>query len=221
MNHVQGRGLSFATFICSWKVFHHEEEQVSARWTLPRSSIVSAAVATSAAATYVRVDGNPNLRRHLRYTAAPGTVLACGDEADTRMRGAAAGTGFCSDQLKVVACVSAGVTCVQDKAVTVGCDAQLGKALDVCAAGLDPFQPSICDLAGDALGSALRAASGCPGGLRRVCTDSLASTLGVTAYYEAASCAISSATMATWLRATMCVTPKKAQAFADCIIACR
>jgi hypothetical protein len=142
---------------------------------------------------------------------------------DTLAMSTAASEAGCSDQFKdVVACVSTNLTCVQDEAVTVGCDAEQD-ALDVCAAGLDPFRPSLCDLAADAL-DAKFAVCGVlllPAPSPSVCTDSLGWTLGcVTACYKAVSCAYLQCDDGD-VDACDDVSPEEGKAFADCIIACR
>ena len=147
-------------------------------------------------------------------------LAACEDEATTSS--AAANEAGCSDQFHdVVACVSANMTCVQDKAVTTGCDAEQ-EALDVCAAGLDPFQPSICELASEDLDAKYAA---CGVRLPRAtpppaCTDSVGKTLDcVTTCYQAVSCAYLQCAGGD-MAACDTVSPEEAQAFADCIVAC-
>ena len=187
--------------------------------------LVGAAVATGCggSGTIIVVDPVSSICQDIcACTRCTSSDLAtCEDGAN--MNGAAASEAGCSDQFQaVVACVSANVTCVQNEAVIVGCDAQQ-KALDVCAAGFDPFQPSVCDLAADAL-DAKYADCGVrlpPATPRRVCTDTLASTLDcVTKCYEAVSCAYLQCEDGD-MAACDDVSPKEAQAFADCIITCR
>jgi hypothetical protein len=148
-------------------------------------------------------------------------LQACEDDA-IAMSGAAAEDGCSAEFEDVVACVSANVTCVQDKAVTAGCDAEQA-ALDACAAGLEPFEPSACDLASDALDPKY-AACGLvppPATPRAACTDSLASTLDcVATCYEAASCGYLQCDAGNMV-ACDDVSPEETQAFADCIITCR
>jgi hypothetical protein len=222
MNHVQGRGFSFATFIALGRSFIMKKNSFGA---VVFALLVGAAVATGCGGsdTIIVVDPVTSICEDIcactRCTR--NDLAACEDETNTSW--AAASEAGCSDQFQnVVACVSANVTCVQDEAVTVGCDAQQ-EALDVCAAGLDPFRPSICDLAGDAL-DAKYAACGVrlpPATPRRVCTDSLASTLDcVTACYEAVSCAYLQCDDGD-VAACDEVAPDEALAFADCIVACR
>jgi hypothetical protein len=148
-------------------------------------------------------------------------LAACED--DIFAISSAASEDGCSDQFEdVVACVSANLVCVEDEAVTLGCDAEQD-ALDICAAGLDPFEPSVCDLADDALDAKYAAC-----GLRllqvapvRVCTDSLGWTLDcVVTCYEAVSCAYLQCDAGD-VAACDDVSPEEALEFADCILACR
>jgi hypothetical protein len=148
-------------------------------------------------------------------------LAACEDDAFAMS--AAADEAGCSDQFEdVVACVSANLVCVEDEAVAVGCDAEQ-EALDICAAGLDPFEPSVCDLADDAL-DAKYAACGLrlpPAAPSSVCTDSLAWTLDcLVTCYEAVSCVYLACDEGD-VAACDDVSPDEALAFADCIIACR
>ena len=147
-------------------------------------------------------------------------LATCEDDAYTSS--AAAKEVGCFDQfLDVLACVSAHVTCDQGQAVTLGCDTEQ-EALDSCAAGLDPFQPSVCELAADAL-DAKYAACGVqppPATSPSVCTHALGSTLDcVATCYEAASCTYLQCDDGD-MKACDDVSPEEAQAVADCIIAC-
>lgn len=148
-------------------------------------------------------------------------LAACEDDAIASS--VAANEAGCSAEFEeVVACVSGHVTCEGDRAVTLGCEAAQ-EALDICAAGLDPFVPSVCELAADAL-DAKYAACGLellPTTSPAVCTDALGFTLDcVATCYEAASCTYLECDDGD-MKACDDVSPEEAQAFADCILTCR
>jgi hypothetical protein len=147
-------------------------------------------------------------------------LAACEDQGNNSS--VAADEAGCSAEFQdVLACVSAHVTCEQNTAVTHGCEA-VQEALDSCAAGLDPYQPSLCELAADALATKYAAC-----GIRRppmtsrsACSDALGRTLDCAAScYDAASCAYLQCDNGD-MAACDTVSPDEAQAFADCIVAC-
>jgi hypothetical protein len=148
-------------------------------------------------------------------------LAACEDDGYTSW--AAASEAGCSDEFQdAVACISAHVTCEQDTAITEGCEAEQ-EALDICTGGLEPFQPSVCELAADAL-DAKYAACGVllpPARSPAVCTDSLGWTLDcVATCYEAASCAYLQCDDGDVI-ACDDVSPEEALDFADCVLTCR
>jgi len=220
MNHVQSRGFSFAAFIAFARYFIMKRNRFGA---VVFALIVGASVASGCGGSgTVIVDPVSSICQDI-CACTPCTrndLAACEDDGNTSW--AAANEVGCSGEfLDVLACVSAHVTCEQDQAVTLGCDAEQ-EALDSCAGGLDPFQPSVCELAAEAL-DAKYAACGLqlpPTTPPSVCTDALGSTLDcVTTCYEAASCAYLQCDDGD-MKACDDVSPEEAQAVADCIIAC-
>lgn len=148
-------------------------------------------------------------------------LAACEDEGYTSAA-AASEAGCAAEFDDAIACISANMTCEQDTAVIVGCAAEQ-EALDICTGGLEPFQPSVCELAADAL-EAKYATCGIqlpPATSPAVCTDSLGSTLDcVTTCYEAASCAYLQCDDGDVV-ACDDVAPDETLAFGDCVLSCR
>ena len=147
-------------------------------------------------------------------------VAACEDNTNTSW--AAANEIGCSGQFQdVITCVSVHVACEQDQAVILGCDAEQ-VALDSCTGGLDPFQPSVCELAADALAAKYAACrlQRPPTTAPSVCTEALGQTVDcVTTCYEAASCAYLQCDTGDKASCDN-VPPDEAQAFSDCILDC-
>jgi hypothetical protein len=220
MNHVQDRGFSFATFIALARSFVMKKNRFGAAvFTL----VVGATVAFGCGGNSTFPLDTVSAICQDECACARCTsndLAACEDDGYTSA--AAADEAGCSDEFDdVLACVSTHVTCEQYTAVTHGCEAEQ-EALDSCAAGLDPYQPSVCELAADALASKYAACrvQRPPTTSPSACTDALGQTLDCAATcYEAASCAYLQCDDGD-MAACYNVTADEAQAFADCIVAC-
>ena len=220
MNQVQGRDISLATFIAFARSFMMKKNRFGA---VVFALIMGAADATGCGgADTVNIDPVSSICQDIcactRCTR--NDLAACED--NTNASWAAANEIGCSGEFQdVVTCVSAHVTCDQGQAVILGCDAEQ-VALDSCTGGLDPFQPSLCELAADALDAKYAACrvQRPPTRAPSVCTDAVGQTLDcVTTCYEAASCAYLQCDDGD-VAACDDVSPEEAQAVKDCVLAC-